>query len=147
MKLSIITPYYKTFEYTKKLAKSLESQLNDEVEWIIVDDGCYEFALNLLQDLLFCEEPISYKRLNIRVIHLEKNSGNASKPRNIALDNARGEYVAFVDSDDYVADDYVESIINKINSEDFDYCYLGWKWLEKDDDYIIEDEPIGWNRC
>ena len=147
IKLSIITPYYKCLDYTLLLAEKLIPQLTDEVEWIIVDDGCYELALNMLQDLLFCEEPISYKRLNIRVIHLENNSGNASKPRNIALDNARGEFVAFVDSDDYVSNDYVEKVINKINSEDFDYCYLGWNWIEENANYIIEDEPLGWNRC
>jgi glycosyltransferase involved in cell wall biosynthesis len=98
----------------------------------------------MLQDLLLCEEEISYRRLNIRVIHLEKNSGNASKPRNVGLDNARGEYVTFLDSDDYVSDDYVETIINKINSEDFDYCYFSLRWIEGDFTYKIDNEPPDW---
>ena len=46
MRLTIITPYYKTYEYTQELAKVLEPQLNDNIEWIIVDDGCNEKRLD-----------------------------------------------------------------------------------------------------
>jgi Glycosyl transferase family 2. len=42
MQLSIITPYYNTLEYIKKLRDVLEPQLTDKIEWIIVDDGCNE---------------------------------------------------------------------------------------------------------
>ena len=97
MKLSIITPYYKTFEYTEKLAETLEPQLNEEVEWIIVDDGCREERLN---------------KFKARVIHLTNNSGNASVPRNIGLFHAKGDYIAFIDSDDYVLPNYIEKILH-----------------------------------
>ena len=49
MKLSIITPYYDTLEYTKRLAEVLEPQLNEDIEWIIVDDGCNEKELDKLK--------------------------------------------------------------------------------------------------
>lgn len=62
MRLSIITPYYKTLEETKELAKVLEPQLTDEVEWIIIDDGCNEKEFDTLK---------------AKVIHLPKNSGGA----------------------------------------------------------------------
>ena len=97
MRLSIITPYYNTLEYTKKLAEMLEPQLTDDIEWIIIDDGCNEKELD---------------KLKAKVIHLEKNSGGASRPRNIGLDNACGEYIAFIDSDDMVSNDYIECILN-----------------------------------
>lgn len=128
MKLSIITPFYKTLELTKKLAKSLEPQLNNEVEWIIVDDGCNERELD---------------NLKARVIHLSNNSGNASTPRNLGLFYAKGEYIAFIDSDDDVMPNYVEKILEKIKIG-FDICFISWK-SDSDIEIIIDDEPPEWN--
>ena len=102
MKLSIITPYYKTLEPTLKLAEVLEPQLTDDVEWIIVDDGCHEKELD---------------KLKAKVIHLEHNSGAAGKPRNIGLDSAKGKYIAFIDSDDMITEDYVDTILNKLGTD------------------------------
>ena len=130
MKLSIITPYHDTLKYFKELAKVLIPQLNNEVEWIIVDDGSNEVTLDIL---------------NAKVIHLKENSGNASIPRNIGLDNAEGEYIAFIDSDDLVVPNYIDIILNKINTSDFDYCYISWE--SKYGKRIIEDEPEKWNTC
>ena len=128
--LSIITPFYNTINQTKLLANILLPQLTNEVEWIIIDDGTNEYELD---------------KLGVKVIHLPNNSGNASLPRNIGLDNALGKYIVFVDSDDEVTNNYVETIINKINSEEFDYCYFGWK--TKEHEYYIEEEPEDWNTC
>lgn len=128
--LSIITPYYKTLEYTKELASVLVPQLTDEVEWIIIDDGCHEKELD---------------SFGVKVYHLEENSGNASHPRNVGLDNAMGEYIAFIDSDDMVSNNYIEIILNKIKSSDFDYCYISWEMPGSKQ--VIEDEPIWWNTC
>ena len=128
MKLSIITPYYKTLTYTKKLAKSLEPQLNDEVEWIIVDDGCNERELD---------------NINAKVLHLAENSGNPSIPRNLGLFYAKGEYIAFIDSDDDVTFNYIEKIFEKIE-EGFDYCYISWN-ATNGAEIIIKDTPPEWN--
>lgn len=110
--LSIITPYYNTYNETKALAKVLEPQLYAGVEWIIVDDGCNEKRLD---------------KFKANVIHLDKNSGTASKPRNVGLDNAKGRFIAFIDSDDLVTKDYVFEILKKIKEQYFDYCIIGWK--------------------
>ncbi|MBR2828593.1 MAG: glycosyltransferase [Bacilli bacterium] len=130
IKLSIITPYYNTFVFTKKLSEILSPQLTEEVEWIIVDDGTEDYQLD---------------ELNAKIIHLNENSGNASRPRNIGLDNAKGKYITFIDSDDLVESNYIEKIINKIDTEDFDYCYISWK--TKNCEYIIKEEPPEWNCC
>lgn len=127
MKLSIITPYYKTLSLTLALAKVLEPQLTDEVEWIIIDDGCDETALD---------------KLKAKVIHLPVPSGNASKPRNVGLETAQGEYIAFIDSDDSVSEDYIKTILEK-TKEDWDYCYMSWSWSKGN--IIINTEPPKWN--
>lgn len=130
MLLSIITPYYDTLEYTKNLSKILIPQLNNEVEWIIIDDGCHEKELD---------------KINANVIHTPNNSGNASIPRNIGIEKSIGKYIAFIDSDDTVSDNYIELILDKIKASDFDYCYIGW---ETDSyKYLIEEEPSKWNTC
>lgn len=130
IKLSIITPYYDRKDEIVKLAKVLKPQLSDAVEWIIVDDGCHEELLDTLPAV---------------VIHLPENSGGASIPRNVGLNNAKGEYIAFIDSDDLVSESYVKLILHKIRTEPFDYCYIGWRCEHFE--LIIHDEPPEWNCC
>lgn len=129
-KLSIITPYFETLEEIKQLAKVLEPQITEEVEWIIVDDGCMEKELD---------------NFKARIIHTLNNSGGASKPRNIGLDNARGEYIAFIDSDDMVTEDYIKEILRKIRL-DKDIIYLSWK--SQKHNIILSElkrKPSSWN--
>lgn len=130
MKLSIITPYYNTLDRIKQLAQVLTPQLDSEVEWLIIDDGCNEIELD---------------NFNAKVIHLEENSGGASVPRNIGLDNATGEYIAFIDSDDLVRSNYISSIKSKMQ-EEWDYCYISWQ-TNTGNQIIIKNEPPNWNRC
>lgn len=129
-KISIITPYYKCLNEINNLASVLEPQLNKNIEWIIVDDGCNEKQLD---------------KLKANVIHLKENSGGASIPRNIGLDNAKGDYILFIDADDMITFNYIETIEETIKTNDFDYCYISWK--KKDGDVIIKDIPPSWNRC
>lgn len=127
--ISIITPYYKTILQTLELARVLEPQLNEKIEWIIIDDGCDELSLD---------------QINAKVIHLKENSGGASFPRNVGLDIAKGKFILFIDSDDMITNNYIEVIMNKLN-EDFDYCYISWK--SDFAEIIIQDVPPKWNCC
>ena len=140
MKLSIITPYYNTFEYTIKLAEVLIPQLTDEVEWIIICDGC---PIQELDDEIrrICQE---HDNWNTEIILLSQNSGGASVPRNKGLDYAKGEYIAFIDSDDLVSNNYVRTILEK-TKENWDYCYMSWKSRQMET--IITKEPPSWNCC
>ena len=113
MKLSIIIPYYNAKPYTDELLKCLAPQITDDVEVLLIDDGSAE------------PYKTSYKWVNI----IRQTNGGASKARNTGLDKAVGEYIAFIDADDLVANDYIERILEKIDSEHFDYCYLSWKTL------------------
>ena len=105
MRLSIITPYYNCLEYLKSLANVLIPQLNEHVEWIVVDDGTGD-------DLSFLTSEY------VKVLYLPVNSGCAGVPRNKGLDIAQGEYVAFVDADDLVSVDFVQKIFEKIDDLD-----------------------------
>ena len=129
--LSIIIPAYECQEQANKLLKKINEQIRKEVEVILIDDcssNPYQFYYNWL-----------------KIIRLKENSGGASVPRNIGLDIAKGEYITFIDIDDTISDDYIETILNKIQNEDFDYCYFGWK--STNFTVLIEDEPPQWNCC
>lgn len=131
IKLSIIIPYYKTYEETIKLLDGLIPQLTNETEVFLIDDGCNEERLDTYKD-------------KINIIHLEENHG-LSYARNRGIEKALGEYIVFVDSDDYVSDDYIETIIDKINTSEFDYCYFSWQMINKKDIIRIVNNPPTWN--
>ena len=113
MKLSIIIPYYNTAQYTDKLLNCLNSQITQDVEVLLIDDG----------------STIEYKTKYDWVKVFRKDNGGVSSARNLGLSKAKGTYVAFIDSDDLVSDNYIESILEKIDNEKFDYCYMSWKTL------------------
>lgn len=125
MKLSIIIPYYDTWEYTEELLNVLLPQLTDEVEVLIIDDGCNEKRLD---------------KYPVKVIHLKDNSGTASVPRNIGLDHATGDYIAFIDSDDMVSDDYIKTILQKLK---YDIIYITWEVGKKT--IMMLSKPPTWN--
>lgn len=127
IKLSVIIPYYNTLELTKLLLSKLIPQLTDEVEVIVINNYDDTIFRNVLT--LFCE-----------------SNGTAGKPRNIGLNNAKGEYFTFIDSDDLIADNYIETILNKINTSQFDYCLFSWKYINKlNSEIIIKDDAELWN--
>lgn len=130
VKLSVIIPYFNTFELTTKLLDNLCEQMTDEVEIILSDDGCNEAR---------------FDKYPINTIHLNTNCG-VSASRNIALNEARGEFITFIDSDDQVSHDYIEKIINKIDTSKFDYCFFSWQCTNmRDDKVIITANPPEWN--
>ena len=131
IKLSAIIPYYKTYDETIKLLNGLIPQLTEETEVFLIDDGCHEERLDIFKG-------------KINIIHLEENHG-LSYARNRGIEQAKGKYIVFIDSDDYVVDDYIETIINKINTSEFDYCYFSWQMINKKDIIRILDNPPTWN--
>lgn len=131
IKLSLVIPYYKTYDETIKLFDILIPQLTSEVEVFLVDDGCNEEKLDKYQD-------------KINIIHLPENHG-LSYARNRGIEKAKGEYLVFIDSDDYVSNDYVSTIIDKINTCDFDYCYFSWQMINQKWVIEIKDNPPDWN--
>ena len=118
-KLSIVIPYYKTYELTYKLMEVLVPQITDDVEVFLVDDGCNEERLDIYKD-------------KVNVIHCEKNGG-MSVALNTGIKKATGKYIGFVDSDDLVTENYIEELINAINNHDEDLIYMDWKDMHSGD--------------
>ena len=104
MKFSIIVPIYKVEEYLDRCVESLIRQTEKDIEIILVDDGSPDSCPAM------CDE-WAKKDERIRVVH--KENGGLSDARNAGLNIATGEYVLFVDSDDYVAENACESLGKK----------------------------------
>ena len=97
--VSIIIPVYNVERYLKKCIDSVINQTYANLEIILVDDGSPDGCGDICDDY-------AKKDKRIRVIH--KVNGGLSDARNAGIDAATGDYIAFVDSDDYVASDYAE---------------------------------------
>lgn len=124
IKLSILIAYYDTYDYTMKLLKELSIQNTKDIEIILVDDGCDEKAFDGFK-YLYCLD-------NLKVIHLNKNQG-MSNALNTALDHAKGEYIAFVDSDDMITNDYIEILLKTLKTHNEDIIYFNWVDFNKNE--------------
>ena len=111
-KVSIIIPAYNTEEYMAECLDSILNQTLQDIEIIVVDDGSSDNTWNILQEY---QEKYPNK---VRVFHKE-NGGQASA-RNLALEYATGEFLGFVDSDDWIDHETYEEMYNKAISEGAD---------------------------
>lgn len=118
VKLSIIIAYYETYDLTLKLLKELSIQKTDDIEIILIDDGCNETRFDVFK--------------NFKIVHLEKNVG-ASSAWNAGLDNATGEYIGFIDSDDQITMDYVDVLLNTLKEHDEEIIYFNWADFNKNE--------------
>lgn len=120
IKLSFCVPVYNREDKIERCIKSLVNQSIDknEYEIIVVDDCSTDNTINVVKSI-FSE----YSFSNGFVHKLDENSGNASKPRNLAATLARGEYIFFVDSDDYVVPDMAENIYSFAKTNDSDIVF------------------------
>lgn len=100
--VSVIVPVYNVAPYVRECLKSIAAQTYENIEVIVVDDGSTDGS-GALCDAFAAHEP------KARVVH--KANGGLSDARNAGLREARGEWVAFVDSDDYVSPVFVEALL------------------------------------
>ena len=132
VKLSIIIPYYDTYKLTDDLIRNLITQIQDDTEVILIDDGCNEHRFDIYDEC--------YK--TIKVVH--KPNGGVSSARNKGLDMAKGEYVAFIDSDDMIMPYYIESLLELLKTHNEDIIYFNW--LDKTSNDVIRypKNPAVW---
>ena len=109
-KISVIVPVYNTLNYLQKCVDSIRKQTYENLEIILVDDGSTDGTGEL------CDKLAKQDR-RIRVYH--KENGGASSARNIGLRNAVGDYVGFVDSDDYIDADVYKQMVELASRKDY----------------------------
>ena len=109
--VSIIVPVYNTEKYLKKCMDSLVNQSLKNIEIICINDASTDGSLKILKSYAKNDQ-------RIHIINNTKNLGAPGAVKNIGLKVARGEYIGFVDSDDYVDINYFEELYNKAKSND-----------------------------
>lgn len=142
-KISVIVPIYKVENYINRCIDSILNQTYKNIEVILVDDGSPDNCGNIVDD---------YKIKDSRIISLHKENGGLSDARNYGMKYATGEYVIFVDSDDWLKGEMIETLIGlaiELNADvvqsGFYYAYD--KYLLYDDRYYKEYmNPIQLNR-
>ncbi len=138
-RISIIVPVFNVEKYIERCVKSIENQSYRNLEIILVDDESPDRCPQI------CDE---YAKRDERIKVLHKKNGGLSDARNAGLDVATGEYIAFVDSDDWVEPDFIEQLYVNAKKEDADIsiigCTLVWddgrkKTVSKDKGYYVFD--------
>lgn len=108
--ISVVVPVYNTGKYLASCVESILAQDYENFEIILVDDGSTdEMTVRL------CDE-LTEKNENIQVIH--KINGGSSSARNKGIENAKGEYLVFIDSDDYIEKNMLSSLLNDAKEND-----------------------------
>lgn len=111
--VSIVVPVYNVEKYLDKCVQSLVNQTYKDIEILLIDDGSTDNSGQM------CDE---YAKQDNRITVYHKENGGLSDARNYGMDRAMGEYILFVDSDDYIELDMVEFLISKIGDCDMATC-------------------------
>lgn len=157
MKISIIVPVYNVEKYLNRCLTSLINQSIKDIEIIVVNDGSPDNSQDIIDEYK--------KKYPTLIINYIKSNGGLSDARNFGIDKATGEYIAFLDSDDYVDPFIYEKMYNKAKMNDFDlvvcdlyydydgklvYHGSGYKkdLFEKDKikKSMLDCYPVAWNK-
>ena len=123
-KISIIIPVYNSEKYLDECIESVTNQTLKEIEIICVNDGSKDNSIDILK---------KHQEKDPRVIIIDKKNAGVSAARNNGINIARGEYIEFLDSDDYIDEETCETAYNMIKNEDADILCFGWKNFTDDE--------------
>lgn len=143
VKLSLIIPYFETIELTKRLLLSLMIQChNFETEIIVIDDN-YEPDYRLDKYVEYLKNEFNLEHKGLKIIHHEHNMGTA-KTRNEGIKIAQGRYIGFIDCDDMVTPDYIEKLINAIDTCGTEVINFNWLGLSENEVVKRPTNPAMW---
>lgn len=127
-KVSVIIPVYNAEKYLNRCIDSVLAQTFSDFELLLIDDGSKDRSGEI------CDE---YSKKDRRICIFHKKNEGVSSARNLGLDRAKGVWIAFIDSDDYVNKSYIENLISAVKSEN-QVVIGGYNIVGKDLHYIIE---------
>lgn len=151
VKVSVIVPVYNVAGYLERCLDSLVNQTLQEIQIIIVNDGSTDESPKIIRKFA--------QQYPNKIIALDKKNGGLSDARNYGMPYATGEYIGFIDSDDYVDLDMMELLYNKAQAEKADYveCNLHHTYSDHEDteigehyynksDLIMFGRSVAWNK-
>lgn len=127
--ISIIIPVYNVEKLLPRCINSLINQTYNNIEIILIDDGSTDNSLEI------CEE---FSKRDSRIVIVKKQNGGQASARNIGLTYATGDYIAFVDSDDFVSENMYETLYKIIKKHDVDIVSCGHELVTEDTFFITD---------
>ena len=131
--ISIIVPIYNVDKYLEECIESLKNQTYKNLEIILINDGSTDESVKI------CEK---YKEKDNRIVFINKNNGGAASAKNEGLKMATGDYIAFVDSDDFIELDMIEYMVNTIKKYNSDIVQCSFTNLYKNTEKFKQDTIV-----
>ncbi|MGJ8539706.1 glycosyltransferase family 2 protein [Heyndrickxia coagulans] len=128
--ISVIVPIYNTEKYLTRCLKSITNQTYEDLEIILVDDGSTD------DSFLICEE---YAKNDSRIKLLRKRNEGQGSARNLGLEVCNGEYIGFVDSDDYILPGMYQIMLEHIKKYKADIAICG---MSRDHGFALREMPM-----
>ena len=120
--VSLIIPVYNVEQYLKQCLESVKNQIYPNIEVILVNDGSTDNSLSICR---------YYAQETGWILVNQENSG-LSAARNAGINQSTGEYIAFLDSDDWIAPDFIQNMIESVEKYDADIVESGIRWVYSD---------------
>lgn len=143
VKVSIIVPIYNVEKYLHRSIESLRKQTLSDIEIILVNDGSTDGSLSICR---------SYEKIDSRIHVIDKVNEGVSATRNAGLENAQGEYIGFIDPDDWIEKDMYSNMYQQIKKMHADICMCNYvidnnqkkmsMLLEGEQDFLEKQEII-----
>jgi glycosyltransferase involved in cell wall biosynthesis len=135
-KVSVIIPIYNTGHYLRECLDSIVNQSLREIEIICVNDGSTDNSSEILQE---------YAQKDARVKIINQEHHGAGKAKNIGIENTHGEYLAFIDSDDYISTDYFEALYSIATANKTDIAATSNVILSYIDETFNKNKKMGFD--
>lgn len=132
--ISIIIPIYKVEKYLKLCLDSIANQTFDDFEVLMIDDGSPDNSGEIC---------VNYQHKDSRFRYYHKPNGGAASARNYALNLARGDYFAFIDSDDSIDSKYLEYLYAQIRKYGSDIAIISYLVKDENNNYFVPMDPNG----
>lgn len=140
--VSILVPIYNVAPFIERCSRSLFEQSYHDIEYIFVDDASPDNSVDILKNTL---KDYPDRMDAVKIISHPSNKGIAGA-RNTAVDNATGDYVLHVDSDDWLETDAVELLMSTAQRENADIVYSDFKEIRQDGTNILQNPDISDSR-
>ena len=133
IKYSFVVPVYNTSKYLKKCLDSLVKQTFKDFEVIIVNDGSTDKSKDII---------LKYESKYGSIIEINHDNQGLSMARNNGVKKASGKYIIFIDSDDYVLDHFVETLVRNIEKNQADISMCGSVCMDESGKYLFADRYL-----
>ena len=129
-KISVIVPIYNAEKYLDKCISSLIHQTYSNLQILLINDGSTDSSLDIAQ---------RYAQADSRIVILSQSNLGQAVARNLGLQHATGEYISFIDADDYIDADFYEFMLKHIGN--YDCLQIGYKRVALDGSVLLEKLP------